>query len=142
VVEVNLEGHGEDPRLEDHLRRAVEAALAAGGAAAGALSVTLLDDAHMSELNGLYLGHDGPTDVLSFALHEEGEDPIGDVYIGYDQALRQADEHGEEPWRELARLAIHGTLHVLGHDHPEGDERIDCDMWTLQEQVLEALNGR
>jgi probable rRNA maturation factor len=143
LVEVSFEGPAsDDPELEDHLVRAVEAALDAGGGAAGSISVTLLDDAGIARLNREYLDHDGATDVISFALHTPGEEPLGDVFIGYDQALRQAGEHGVAARDELARLAIHGTLHVLGYDHPEGEERFECEMWQLQEQVLKSLSTR
>ncbi|NIP78659.1 MAG: rRNA maturation RNase YbeY, partial [Gemmatimonadetes bacterium] len=46
------------------------------------LSLTLLDDADIAALNGEYLDRDGPTDVIAFALHDPGESPLGDVYVG------------------------------------------------------------
>ena len=103
------------------------------------LSVTFLNDLDMTELHDRYLGLSEATDVLSFALHEDGEDPLGDVYVGYAQALRQAAEAGTAADQELARLAVHGALHVLGYDHPEGPERDRCDMYRVQEEVLRGL---
>lgn len=103
------------------------------------LSVTFVDDPEIAELHGRYLGRAEVTDVLSFALHEDGEDPLGDVYVGHAQALRQAAGAGAEADRELARLAVHGTLHVLGYDHPEGPERVRCKMYRVQEEVLRGL---
>lgn len=118
--------------------RAARATLDDRGVAEGELSVALLDDGAMADLNRQWKGRDGTTDVLAFALHGEGEPPLGDVYIGWEQALRQAADEGEVPARELARLAIHGTLHVLGWDHPEeGRER--SEMWQHQERILEEL---
>ena len=105
------------------------------------LSVTFLHDPEMTELHGRHLGRAEATDVLSFALHEDGEDPLGDVYVGYAQALRQAAEAGAPADRELARLAVHGTLHVLGYDHPDGPERDRCDMYRVQEEVLRGLEN-
>jgi probable rRNA maturation factor len=64
---------------------------------------------------------------------------LGDIYVGYDQATRQAEEAGVPLPEELARLAIHGTLHVLGHDHPEGPERLESAMFRLQEQLVRRV---
>ena len=104
------------------------------------VSIALLADEDMRELNRRYLGKDGPTDVISFALGEEG-DLVGDVYVGLEQALRQAEELGLPAHEELARLVIHGVLHVLGHDHPEGPERVGSAMFLLQERVLREVLG-
>jgi probable rRNA maturation factor len=131
-------GRAEARRL---LRSAVRAALAAEGAASAEIAVTLLADADIAALNQRYLAHAGPTDVISFALHGSNEPPLGDIYIGWDQALRQAAALGEAPAVELARLAIHGTLHILGHDHPEGTERERSSMWKRQEEILQRVVG-
>lgn len=121
------------------LERAVEATLTHEQVAAAAISLTLITDAQISELNARYLDHDGPTDVLSFPLYEAGEDPVGDIYIGYEQARRQADELSVSLDTELSRLAIHGTLHVLGYDHPEDGAREDSELWRRQENILLQL---
>jgi probable rRNA maturation factor len=142
VIHVNMRVEGAAPELERRLARAAAAALDATGSAAADLSLTLVDDDRIGGLNHQYLGRIGPTDVLAFALHHRGEDAVGDIYIGYQQALRQAAELGIAPEEELDRLAIHGTLHVLGYDHPEGEERLDCEMWRIQERVLEQLRSR
>ena len=99
-------------------------------------SVTYLGDAEIAALHERHLGRSGPTDVLSFALHDDGEDPLGDIYVGHDQALRQAAEVGAEPSEEMVRLAVHGALHVLGHDHPSGTERSECEMFRVQEEIV------
>jgi len=123
------------------LKRAARAALRAEGVAAAEVAITLLDDEAITTLNRQYLAHDYPTDVISFPLHGEGGTPVGDIYIGWDQALRQADALGEDPAVEIARLAIHGTLHVLGYDHPEGTERERSSMWKRQEEILRKVLG-
>jgi rRNA maturation RNase YbeY len=102
------------------------------------ISLTLLDDDEIRELNRRYLGHDRPTDVISFTLGAP-DDLVGDVYLGVDQARRQAEEHGVPVAEELLRLAIHGTLHVLGHDHPEGEDRYVSPMFERQEHILRTL---
>lgn len=127
------------------VRAGVREALATGEAApgddgpAGELSVTFLDDEGVRELHCRYLDRDRPTDVLSFALHDEGEPVVGDVYVGLEQARRQADEGGVPLDEELLRLAVHGTLHVLGHDHPEGPERTESDMFRRQEALVRRV---
>jgi rRNA maturation RNase YbeY len=120
--------------IEEGVRRA----LAAEGRSDTEVSVALLGDVDIRELNRRYLGKDAPTDVLAFTLGE-GSDVVGDVYVGVEQARRQADEFDVPLREELARLAIHGTLHVLGHDHPEGPERSSSDMFDLQERILGEL---
>jgi probable rRNA maturation factor len=120
------------------VERAVLAVLADRDVARAELSVTLLDDAGMAALNREWKGRDSPTDVLAFPLHEEGDPPVGDIYLGAERAADQGAVVGESTERELARLAIHGTLHVLGWDHPE-DGRESSEMWSHQERILAGL---
>lgn len=124
--------------LEAIVEGAARATLRDRGVEDGELSVTLLDDAGMAALNERWKGREGPTDVLAFALHGEGEALVGDVYIGVERAVEQAAELGETPRRELARLAVHGTLHTLGWDHPE-EGREGSEMWRHQERILAEL---
>ena len=124
---------------EDLLRSAVDLVLREAGVSDGEISLALLDDQAIRELNRTYLGRDRPTDVIAFALHEEGESVLGDIYVGHEQAVRQAGDLAVPLIEELVRLAIHGTLHVLGHDHPETDARFDSDMFRLQERLVRDL---
>jgi len=94
------------------------------------ISLTLVDDETIRELNREHRGKDKPTDVLSFPLFDGEEDPqsgvermLGDVVISIDTARRQAQAYDATLERELQRLLIHGVLHVLGHDHEEPGER-------------------
>lgn len=129
--------------LIEPIRAAVEATLVEEGYEVGEVSVALLNDADMRDMNRNHLGHDYTTDVISFGLWEEGEPVVGDIYIGLEQAARQAAEAGVNPVQEILRLAVHGSLHVLGWNHPEGDEgRDDSDMYRLQETILEGLVAR
>lgn len=93
----------------------------------------------MIELHRRYLGRDTTTDVIAFPLYSAGEPPLGDIYIGYEQALRQAAAVGVTPDEELARLAIHGTLHVLGYEHPRGRDREQSGMWEVQERIVRRV---
>ena len=123
----------------DLIERAIRMTLAEDGTIAE-ISLALLADSEMQELNLRHLGKDSTTDVISFSLGGEGL-VVGDVYVGFEQAMRQAEELGIEVGEELARLAIHGTLHVLGYDHPEGPERSKSPMFQIQEQLLRDLLG-
>lgn len=103
------------------------------------LSVTFLSDDEVTRLNAEWLGRQGPTDVISFGL---GERPlVADIYISVETARRHADEYGVDPREELLRLVVHGVLHAAGYDHPEDAGRVDCEMFDLQERLLERLLG-
>lgn len=127
----------------DRIRSAALAALASGPIAGpdpeeAEVSVTLVDSDRMRELNASYHGADEATDVLAFDLGADAA-LLGDIYVCVDIAARAAAEQGETLEDELARLAIHGTLHLLGHDHPEGADRWDSEMYRLQERLLETV---
>lgn len=124
---------------EAELKAAARAALRTGDGAdeSAELSVTFLPAASMRALNRDYHGVDGVTDVLAFGL---GEDPlVGDIYISPDAAEASARELGLDPAEEILRLVIHGILHLLGHDHPEGEARYASPMFELQERLLARL---
>ena len=120
------------------VRETAVAALRAEHVRDAMLSITFLGRAAMSELNRRYLGHHGATDVISFGLGRGGKRGavIGDIYIcpeiARDNAKRQRVPIGEE----VLRLVVHGTLHVLGHNHPTGASRIASPMWRRQERIL------
>ena len=132
---------GESPAgvSRDWLHQAVSLVLRSAGLDDGEISLTLLDDDSIRELHRTYLGKDVPTDVISFALHEGDEAVLGDVYVGYEQAAMQAAEAGISVEEELARLSIHGTLHVLGYDHPDTEARSSSEMFVLQEHLVRKL---
>jgi rRNA maturation RNase YbeY len=108
-------------------RRRADRVLAALDSSERELSVSLTGDAEIAALNAEWRGREGPTDVLSFSL-EEGEHAefggalLGDVVIALPVAARQARAYGATLDDEVARLLIHGVLHLLGHDHREPAE--------------------
>jgi probable rRNA maturation factor len=139
VVNRECEVPGLEPVVAEELvERAVRAVLADGGVGAAELSLTLLDDPSMTALNREWKGRSEPTDVLAFPLYQEGEAPVGDIYIGVERVAEQGTGAGETTARELARVAVHGALHVLGWDHPE-QAREASDMWRRQERILDQL---
>lgn len=123
------------------LERAALAVLDLASVPAGDLTIVLVDDVRIQGLNRDFLGHDTPTDVLSFPADEPdpetGRRYLGDVVISLARALEQARERGHTVEAEMQLLVVHGVLHLLGHDHAETGERER--MWATQAKVLERL---
>ena len=136
------------PDLVELLRRVAEATLARFGYAEAEAGITLADDPYLHELNREYRGVDAPTDVLSFGLRETapgepaytepGPALLGDVIISAERAVAQAAEYGHSLARELAYLAVHGLLHLLGHDHERPE---DAEEMRRREEEILAENG-
>jgi probable rRNA maturation factor len=139
MIFIELEASQEFP--PEPLQRAAEAALAFSGAVEADLTIVLTDDQHIQGLNQEYLDHDAPTDVLSFPAGETdpetGRAYLGDVIISLPQATRQAQERGHPLEAEMQLLAVHGVLHLLGHDHADEPEK--AAMWAAQATILESL---
>lgn len=110
------------------------------------LSVTFVSNQSMRKLNRAHLRRDGVTDVIAFAFRRTGRGApiVGDVYIAPDVARAAARANGVTAREEVVRLIVHGTLHVLGYDHPESDARTRSAMWRKQERLVARLasNGR
>lgn len=107
----------------------------------GELSIHLVGDKKIRQLNKNYRKNDQITDVISFAFGEgkkigQSED-IGDIFISLPQVCRQAKEFGIMVEEELARMLIHGLLHLLGYDHQTIVE--EKRMIKLQEKILKDL---
>jgi probable rRNA maturation factor len=102
------------------------------------ISVTFVGRTAIAKMNRQYLRHDGPTDVISFGMkrHARGMPAVGDIYICSDVARGNAKRNGVKIGEELARLVVHGALHVAGHDHPDDETRIKSPMWKRQERIL------
>ena len=84
-IEVNPEAPGSGGDVARAVERAAHAALEDRGVTDAELSITLMDDAGMTAMNREWKGRDAPTDVLAFPLHEPGQPPLGDVYLGFDR---------------------------------------------------------
>jgi probable rRNA maturation factor len=120
------------------VRRVVRAVLD-GERRDAAVSVTFLGPVRMQALNCEYLGHDRPTDVIAFALAQPNGGLLGDVYVCRAVAEREARRRGIPLRQELVRLVVHGTLHVLGWDHPDDESRVRAPMWRRQERYVGRL---
>jgi probable rRNA maturation factor len=105
-----------------------------------AVTLCLVSDRSMRELNRRFRGKDVPTDVLSFPAGEapvEDEPHLGDIVIAVPVAARQARERGHTLARELELLALHGFLHLAGYDH----ETDGGTMRRLERRVARRLLG-
>jgi len=100
----------------DRLKQAAKAILRDAGLASAELSIALVDDAAIHELNRQYLKHDYPTDVLSFVLQCDNGHLEGEVIASTETARRSAKQLGWAADDELLLYVIHGTLHLVGHD--------------------------
>lgn len=99
------------------------------------IGITLLGAAAMRTLNRRATGRRGLTDVIAYALPQPDGTIVGDVYICPDAARRADADFAEE----MVRLVVHGTLHVLGYDHPSGPGRTRSAMWRRQERYVRRL---
>jgi metalloprotein, YbeY/UPF0054 family len=138
---INIDSHQDfsDTAL---LERAARLTLDRESAPADAdMTILLTDDAQLHELNREYLGVDAPTDVLSFPASETdpetGTPYLGDILISISRATQQAQDAGHSVEAEVQLLVVHGTLHLLGHDHAEAEEKVR--MWKAQAEVLARL---
>jgi len=126
----------------DELMRVADRVLAWERAPAGShIDITLLSAAAMRRANRRATGRRGLTDVIAYALPQPDGRMLGDVYIcpTAAAAAAAAAPNGVALNDELVRLAVHGTLHVLGYDHPEGPGRTRSRMWQLQERYVTRL---
>lgn len=117
------------------------------------ISVVLIDNDGIRDLNKLHRNIDRATDVLSFPMfeydengeiiedyaefNEMGEMCLGDIVISLERAHGQADEYGHSPEREIGFLTVHSMLHLLGYDHmtPEDEE----EMFGYQKDILDEI---
>jgi probable rRNA maturation factor len=117
------------------------------------LSVLVVDEPYMAELNHRWMGKTGPTDVLAFPMDEldadrgpgvesEGAEPalLGDIVLCPTVAERQAVAAGHRTQDEIHLLTVHGVLHLLGYDHAEPDE--EREMFGLQDKLLASWRSQ
>ena len=107
------------------------------------ITLRLIDDDEMHQLNQTFRGEDKTTDVLSF--NQDVQDPetgryyLGDILISVPKAASQAEEHAHSLEDEITFLSIHGTLHLLGYDHYTEEEK--AIMWPLQDKIFAIVQG-
>ena len=115
------------------------------------MSVTLMDNKHIHEINKKYRGIDKPTEVISFAMEEDGDEDdiilpsdmefempknLGDLMISMEKVAEQAEYLGHSQDRELGFLTVHGFLHLNGYDHMKAED--EKEMFSLQDEILDG----
>ncbi len=112
------------------------------------ISVTFTDNAKIHKLNKQFRGVDRATDVLSFPMYDfaAGEEPdysepveLGDIVISLEKAAEQAKDYGHSMKREVAFLAVHSALHLLGYDHERSNEDEEV-MFALQDEIMDEID--
>ncbi|MCD8036647.1 MAG: rRNA maturation RNase YbeY [Clostridiales bacterium] len=110
------------------------------------ISLSIVTNDEIQDINKQFRGIDSPTDVLSFPqltyeegeeadVNENGEIVLGDIIISIDRAKEQAEEYGHSLKREMAFLTVHSMLHLMGYDHMEKDE--EEEMLRRQKEILD-----
>ena len=111
------------------------------------ISVSIVDNEEIRQINKQFRNIDAPTDVLSFPLveYEESEEPpvdeenmLGDIIISLERAEEQANEFGHSFEREVSFLTVHSMLHLLGYDHVNSEEE-DKEMRRRQREIMKNL---
>ena len=134
------------PAMPARIEQSAQAILDALGCPEKELSIVLVDDPQIADLNATYLKRKGPTNVIAFPM-QEGEfadispDLLGDVVISVDTAEREASAAGMDVERRTVELLIHGVLHLMGYDH-EHDEAEARRMEAKSVAVIEAIGMR
>ena len=128
-------------RLAAPLRALVALTLKLEGRRAGEIGIKLTGDAELREVNRRWRGIDRATDVISFAYGDDGPHadhrPVeGDIVLSMDRVHEQAKRYRQSAGAQLARLVIHGVLHLGGHDHAKAGER--ARMRRREDAILEA----
>lgn len=108
------------------------------------ISIAFVRRAAIRRMNRKHLKRDRVTDVIAFGFRRTGRGApiVGDVYIAPETARQSAQANGVSIREEIIRLVVHGTLHVLGHDHPETEARTRSPMWRKQERLVARLARR
>lgn len=123
-----------DSSLYDDFRNIISKATSMEGYDGGEISIALVDNDKIRELNKKFRNKDEVTDVLSFPMDKE---ILGDIIISVERALSQSKDYGHSFKREVCYLVTHGILHLLGYNHKtEGEKQ---EMRNKEERILKDL---
>jgi probable rRNA maturation factor len=124
MIEIELSNQQSTHPIDDRrLVAAVRLVLEQEGIRRGVISIAVVDDPTMQDLNRRYLQHDYPTDVLSFLLEQRPGSVEGEVVVSADTAADRCHSYGWSPDDELLLYVIHGALHLAGYDDGDADQR-------------------
>jgi len=144
---IQLENRQKNKQIEEtSLKKVAQKILNDLACPDGELSVLIVDDVQIREINRDYLQRDWPTNVISFAMREgEGGEVhpelLGDVVISADTAARDAAEAGLPFESELYFLLLHGILHLFGYDHERGSEEEARRMEEMERTLFAAIQS-
>lgn len=126
------------------LIESIKAALRRHESTSARINLALVNDDVMAELNQKHRRHEGPTDVLTFDLRDDGLEAgtdarqvDGEIVVSVDTAAREAADHGHTEEAELALYAVHGTLHLLGYD--DAGEAESAEMHKMEDEILSSV---
>ena len=134
MIRVAIANEHEFPLDEARLKKAVRAVLRDAKIKEGEISIAIIGDAQMHELNRKHLQHDYPTDVLSFLLEHDRGRLAGEIILSSDYAAREAKTYGWTAGDEILLYVIHGSLHLVGYD--DLDARSKKKMRTAEKYYL------
>ncbi len=138
MSEIEISWAEDEALLADaEVERAVFAALERGGRPRAPLAVTFVGEEHLTALHAHHLDDPTATDVITFALGDEGEGPVGELYVSVDRAREMAHARGVTLARELTLYVVHGVLHLCGYDDHDDEDR--GDMRAAEADVLAQL---
>lgn len=123
IYKITIVNHLAKRKVHKPISTAVKTALDLFEAPAGEIVVTLSESQELRELNRTYREIDSTTDVLTFPASDRFTPVLGDVILNWDMAETQAANRGIKPVEEAAMLAVHGTLHLLGFDDHDDNDR-------------------
>ncbi len=137
IIQLNRKEKKEAEKYRNIILKSCEIALSFLDKKEKSFSVLLTDNQEIKKLNKKYRNGDYPTDVLAFPYGEKSSSYIGDIVISLHKAKEQAITYKEELKNELARLVIHGILHLLGETDTTSKSK--KKMWDKQEKILSLL---
>lgn len=127
---------------ELQLKNAIELVLSQEGVSHAEVRVAFVDDDCIHQANRQFLGHDQPTDVLSFPDNQQAGPLGGDIMVSTETAIRQSNHYGWSAQHELLLYIIHGVLHLIGYEDLDDDARKimrDREIHYLKSLGIEAL---
>lgn len=145
-MEILIDNQDEAIKISDDMEKLISDSLITGLEHLGygidyEISITIVDEEEIRQLNNEYRSVDKVTDVLSFPLYEKFDIPesgmLGDIVICSQRVKEQAEEFGHSEEREFIYLSIHSLLHLLGFDHIEEDDRIE--MRTKEKEIMKKI---
>lgn len=145
-MEILIDNQDEKIKISEEMEKLISNSLQTGLEHLGygsdyEISITIVDEEEIRQLNHEYRSVDKVTDVLSFPLYERDEIPesgmLGDIVICSQRVKEQAEEFGHSEEREFIYLSIHSLLHLLGFDHIEEDDRIE--MRSKEKEIMKEI---